>query len=171
MAHLDFRHALDTDIDLKLWDLAMVETMVHVIQANAQHLRQWLPWPSPNYGLADAESFIRRSQKAWALEGILSVGIWDHDRLVGGVSMNHVDWANRSTSLGYWLAESRQGRGIMTRACHIVVDDLIRIRGFNRIVIAVQPDNMKSRAIAERLHFQQEASARCTAMMASLLTG
>lgn len=115
---------------------------------------------APDYGLADAESFIRHSQEAWAQDGILSVGIWNPDRLIGGVSMNHVDWANRATSLGYWLAESVQGRGIMTRACHTVVDDLITTRGFNRIVIAVQPDNMKSRAIAERLHFLQEGLSR-----------
>ena len=33
-----------------------------------------------------------------------------------------VDWANRSTRIGYWLDEGQQGQGTMTAAVRLLVD-------------------------------------------------
>jgi len=38
------------------------------------------------------------------------------DQIVGVIGYHGVDWGNRSTSLGYWLDEQRQGRGTMPGA-------------------------------------------------------
>jgi ribosomal-protein-serine acetyltransferase len=88
------------------------------------------------------------------------LGIWEGERQIGGINMHHVDRANRSTYLGYWLARDVQGRGIMTRVCRLMVDELIRHQGYNRVVIAVQPENTRSRTIPERLEFRQEGVLR-----------
>jgi RimJ/RimL family protein N-acetyltransferase len=53
----------------------------------------------------------------------------------------------------------------MTRAVTAVVDDLLTVRGFNRVVIAVQPDNWRSRALAGRLGFSAAAVARQVAIV------
>lgn len=147
-------------VTLRLYDFGDAAEMVRALHANAEHTRAWLGWPDPDYGVADALAFIRRARIQWAADGILTLGIWEGDQLIGGINMNHVDLPNRSTYLGYWLACEVQGRGIMTNVCRFVIDELISHRSFHRIVIAVDPANVKSRAVAERLGFRQEGIFR-----------
>lgn len=134
--------------------------MVEVLRANQEHLSRYLPRPTKDYDRAAADAFIRQAQRQYAAGGQLTLGIWEHGQLVGGIGMNNTQWEHRATSLGYWLAESAQGRGIMTRVARSVVDEPLRRRGYNRVVIAVQPDNEASRAVAERLGFQLEGVSR-----------
>ena len=47
-------------------------------------------------------------------------------------------------------------RGIMTDTTRYMVNELFSLHEFHRIVIAAHPENIKSRHIAERLHFCQE---------------
>jgi ribosomal-protein-serine acetyltransferase len=63
-------------------------------------------------------------------------------------------------SIGYWLAQEYNGKGIMSES----VKDLIEV-GFiyyslNRVEIRCAVDNHKSRAIPEHLGFQQEGIIR-----------
>lgn len=160
MAGLSFSHPLRPTVALKLWDLEMAAEMTAVIRQNAAHIRRGLGWPAPDYSLDHARAFIRNARWQWAESGIWNCGIWEQERLVGGIGMNTTDAANRSTHLGYWLAETAQGRGIMTDACRALTDDLLTVRGYNRVVIAVRPDNARSRAIAKRLRFTHEGVLR-----------
>lgn len=157
-----FSYALDGDggIELSPWETQMADSMTEVIVANREHLARFLSWPSPTYGREDALAFIRQAQRQHADEGSLALGIWERGALVGGISMNRTVWRQRSTALGYWLAASAQGRGIMTRAVRAVVDELLGPRGFERIVIAAQPENRASWAVAERVGFRWEGVAR-----------
>ena len=71
-----------------------------------------------------------------------------------------VDWANRSTSIGYWLAESAQGRGTMTEAVRLLVGHALGEWQLNRVEIRAEPENLRSRALAQRLGFRQEGALR-----------
>lgn len=71
-----------------------------------------------------------------------------------------VDWTNRSTSIGYWLADAAQGKGTMTRAVASLTDHALTGWQLNRVEIRADVDNRRSRAIPERLGFQQEGVLR-----------
>lgn len=135
-------------------------SMVHVVRDNAAHLRAWLNWPESDYGLPHAERFIQQQLDQVCMTDGISLGLWEGAQLIGAVTMNHVDLENRSTYLGYWLSTSAAGRGLMTSAVRVVVGILLRDRDFHRVVIAVDPRNVKSRAIPERLGFTQEGVLR-----------
>src|SRR5690606_11605413 len=81
-------------------------------------------------------------------------------RIVGIVGTHRIDWANKATSLGYWLDKDAQGRGIMTRACAAYIDHLFGELQLHRIEIHCATENSKSRAILERLGFVAEGIAR-----------
>lgn len=157
-----FAHQLagDGDLELSPWEVDMADAMAAVIVANREHLTRFLSWPTPDYNRDAAMAFIHQAQRQYADEGILALGIWERGVLVGGIGMNTTVWRTRSTALGYWLAASAQGRGIMTRAVRSVVDELLGPRGFERVVIAAQPENRASCAVAERLGFRREGVAR-----------
>jgi hypothetical protein len=98
----------------------------------------------------------RGQGESWA--GCASPGAGE--RIVGVLGFHGVDWTNRATSLGYWLAEAAQGRGTMTRAAAALVDHALTGWQLNRVEIRADVANRRSRAIPERLGFQQEGTLR-----------
>ena len=76
------------------------------------------------------------------------------------VGFHAVNWRDRSTTIGYWLAAGEQGRGVMTAAVRVMVDHAFRSMGLNRVVINAATHNDRSRAIPQRLGFVEEGTAR-----------
>jgi ribosomal-protein-serine acetyltransferase len=64
------------------------------------------------------------------------------------------------TSIGYWLTEEAQGRGLMTATVRTLLDHAFGFWGLHRVFIEVVVGNERSKAIPERLGFQQEAVLR-----------
>jgi ribosomal-protein-serine acetyltransferase len=79
---------------------------------------------------------------------------------VGVVGYHGIDWQNRSTTLGYWLGEEYQGKGLMTAVCRALVDHAFEELGLNQVGIACAIENKKSCAIPERLGFRREGVQR-----------
>src|SRR5438874_1687533 len=103
--------------------------------ADRAHARQWLPWVDAATSVVDSLAYIQRSLDRFAKGEGLSCGIWERGRLVGGISIQNFDSANRKAEIGYWLREGAQGRGIMTRACVAVVDYAIAELKLHRVII------------------------------------
>jgi len=82
------------------------------------------------------------------------------DQQIVGVIGAEIQEQNSAAEVGYWLAEGQQGRGITTRSCAAMVDELLRAQGMNRVVIRASVDNTRSRAIPERLGFIHEGVER-----------
>jgi ribosomal-protein-serine acetyltransferase len=131
-----------------------------VCDANRAYLRQWLPWLDRTRQVADTRGFIegalRQSEANQGFQAVILVG----GRIVGLVGFHRIDWANHSTSLGYWLAEAYQGRGLVSASCRALIDHGFAALNLHRIVIACAPANTRSRAIPERLGFVHEGRLR-----------
>jgi ribosomal-protein-serine acetyltransferase len=76
------------------------------------------------------------------------------------VGLHRIDWANRRTSIGYWIAEAHEGKGLVTRACGGLLEYVFGELGLHHVEIACAPRNIRSCAIAERLGFQREGVLR-----------
>ena len=76
------------------------------------------------------------------------------------IGHHEVDRPNRSTSLGYWLDASHQGKGIMTASCRAMINHAFKELDLHRVVIRCATENHRSRAIPERLGFTLEGVAR-----------
>ncbi len=110
--------------------------------------------------MADTRAFIKHSLEKFAANNGLAAGIWFRGKLAGVIGLHWIDWANRSTYIGYWLAASQQGRGLVTRAGRALVDYAFVELGLNRVEIRCAVKNKKSRAIPERLGFEAEGINR-----------
>src|SRR5262249_2414636 len=80
--------------------------------------------------------------------------------LAGVVGLHFIDWTNRKTSIGYWLAEAQQGKGVMTRACAALIDHSFGTLGLNSMQLECAVGNEKSCAIPERRGFSREGVLR-----------
>jgi ribosomal-protein-serine acetyltransferase len=130
-----------------------------VIETNREYLARWMPWAA-GQTLADTLTFIQHTHEQLANDNGLQMAVIEEAQIVGMVGFRNISWDYRSTSLGYWLAESAQGRGTMTRAVHALVEHAFADWQLHRIEIRAAVDNARSRAIPERLGFIQEGVLR-----------
>jgi ribosomal-protein-serine acetyltransferase len=145
---------------LRLFEESDAEELDAVIAVNRAYLGRWLPWAQETSGVEARREFIRRTRRQLADNDGFQVAIVDDGAIVGVIGFHGVDWNHRSTSLGYWLAEDRQGRGTMTEAVRALVTYAFDCWRINRVEIRVAVGNLPSAAIPRRLGFVEEAVLR-----------
>ena len=131
-----------------------------VCDTNRKFLREWLPWLDRTRAVSDTRGFIENALRQRDNNQGFQALILVRGKIAGLVGYHRIDWTNRHTSLGYWLAESFQGRGLMTRSCQVLVDHAFAALNLHRIAIACAPGNTRSRAIPQRLGFTFEGVLR-----------
>lgn len=151
---------VDDDTQLRHLEPRDAVALFHLIDRSRPSLRQWLPWVDENNALTDTQFFIADAiQQRNRNEG-LHAGLWHQGELAGVIGLHHIDWSNQSASIGYYLGEGHQGKGLMTRACRALVAHAFNELKLHRVEIRCAPGNSKSRAIAERLGFVADGRIR-----------
>jgi len=155
-----FRFQLDDDVALRILEERYAEELFALIERNREHLRKWIPWVPEHTSPQHTVDRIRHDLRMFAENGGFLAGIWSEGKLVGVVGLHEIDHTNRYTDIHYWLDEAHQGKGLVTRSCRAVLDHAFNDLGLNRIEIRCDPDNLRSRAIPEKLGFTQEGVLR-----------
>jgi ribosomal-protein-serine acetyltransferase len=155
------RHELPGGAHLRLLEESDAGELFALTDRNRAHLEPWMPWISSTRAPADTLAFIRATRRQVADDDGLQFAVVAAEGAIAGVvGFHRFDWANRATSIGYWLAADRQGSGLMTAAVRALVDYAFGDRGLHRIEIAAAVDNARSRAVAQRLGFREEGVRR-----------
>ncbi|MBU8880058.1 GNAT family N-acetyltransferase [Bacillus sp. FJAT-29790] len=155
-----FTLKVDQEIELQLFQLHHSEELFQLVDRNRYHLRRWLPWVDTMSSPVQYHSIIPMWLKQFADNNGFNTGIRYHGKLVGAAGFHQVDWNNKQTSMGYYLAAGYEGKGIMTRTVQALVNHAFLDLQLNRVEIRCGVRNMKSRAIPERLGFAQEGIIR-----------
>jgi ribosomal-protein-serine acetyltransferase len=155
-----FFHRLNDRHSLRELALSDAEELFALCDANRTHLRRWLPWLDRTRSVADSRGFIESTRRQTENNQGIQTVIVVRGRIAGVIGYHRIDWANRNTSLGYWLAESAQGQGVMTASCQVLIDHAFAALNLRRIAIACATGNTRSRAIPLRLGFKHEGTLR-----------
>lgn len=155
-----FERRIDDEVALALLEEQHAGELFRLVDGNRPYLRQWLPWLDANTKTEHTAAFIHAGLRGFAAREGLACGIRFRGALTGVVGLHRIDWANRRTSLGYWVAEEHQGKGIVTRACAGLLDYVFGELGLNHAEIACAPGNERSCAVPERLGFVREGVLR-----------
>lgn len=135
------------------------EELHSLIEKNRAHLAPWLSWATAQT-FEDTLKFIQAGERQAGDNEGLHCAIVCENRIAGVISYMEVNWRHRRTVLGYWLDADHQGRGLMTGAVRLMVDHAFLVWELNRVEIRAAVENRKSRAIPERLKFEQEGLLR-----------
>jgi ribosomal-protein-serine acetyltransferase len=153
-------YELPNGATLRLFEDRDADELDRVIAANHEHLARWLPWARLPGGPDVRLEFIRSTlRQAVDNNGFVAAAV-DEGGIVGAVGFHHVDWNHRSTSIGYWLAADRQGRGTVTEAVRALTAYAFEAWRLNRLEIRVAAGNERSAAIPRRLGFVEEGVLR-----------
>lgn len=155
-----FCFSIDNETELRLLEERHAEELFALTDQNRAYLREWLPWVDGVQSAENTKQFIKSALEQFARNQGFNAGIWHKGKLAGVIGFRKIDWANRETSIGYWLGAEFQGRGLMTKSCRALVDYALRELKLNRVEIRCAPENRKSCAIPERLGFIQEGVVR-----------
>ena len=157
---LMFSYELDEHLRLEPPKLEHAEAAARVVQENLAHLKPWMPWAVDDYGLEHALQWIELSEKAATEDGTFGCVIMLDDNFIGSLGIHRLDVQNKHTALGYWIDHRYQGKGIVTRCVSVLIDYLFDKMELNRVQINCNVENVRSRAIPERLGFTQEGILR-----------
>lgn len=157
---MTFRREVAEGIEIRLLENSDAETVFATVERNREYLREWLPWVDRTRSAWDIREFIRRARDKFETGQAPDAGIWIGGVFSGSIGSHAIDWANRSTSVGYWIDSVRQGRGVVTRCCATLLDYLFGDLLLHRVEIRCGTGNARSSAVPQRLGFQREGVLR-----------
>lgn len=155
-----FHFPLTDDAELRLLEERYADEIYAAVDRNRARLRQWLPWVDASHCPDDVKAFIRRSLHRLATNDGFDAAIFVAGQFAGNIGFHHLDWPNRRASIGYWLDESFERRGLMTAAVRAMTNHAIRTLKLNRVEIRAATANARSRAVPTRLGFRHEGTLR-----------
>lgn len=136
-----------------------VDPLYEIVIRERARLARWLPWAQGSTR-EDIAEFVQRTIEQHESGQGMQTAIVVEGQVVGVIGVHGISWPNSSTSVGYWLSELYQGRGIMTAAVRAYTDHAFRNWKLNRMELRAAVENRRSRAVAERLRFVEEGTLR-----------
>lgn len=137
-----------------------VEELFITVDENRHYLREWLPWLDEVTSVDDEIALIRRMNDINSNIHEWMYLIRHLGEIVGVISLNWVDWNNKSFGVGYWISQASSGQGIITKTCSRMFDHCFDDLKLHRSVIEIAVENFPSRAVAERLGMRAEGISK-----------
>ncbi|MEW4283274.1 GNAT family N-acetyltransferase [Priestia koreensis] len=155
-----FNYVIDNEISLRLIQKEDAEELFNLMNRSRDYLREWLPWVDNMTCPEDYHGIIAIWLDQFTNNDGFQAAISYNGQIVGLAGFHALDWQNHKTTIGYWLGEGFQGKGIMTRVVSGMLRYAFEEYGLNRVEIRCGVHNHKSRAIPERLGLVQEGIIR-----------
>lgn len=147
-------------LELRSVEFADAAELFALVDSDREHLRRWLPWVDGSRSVEDTRVFIDGAMRQAEEGDGFTATIRCEGEIAGIIGHHRIDWPNRLGKLGYWLGSRFVGRGLMTQSCRAVVAHAFESIGLNRIEIHCATQNVRSRAVPERLEFRHEGTRR-----------
>lgn len=121
-------------------------------------LRPWMPWARAEIGVEESEQSCREAHIRFLSREDIRLYLFDRatGEFLGGSGLHRIDWEHRLFEIGYWIRNSRSGRGYVTEAVNAIARYAFGRLGAKRVSIHCNASNSRSRAVAERLGFPLE---------------
>jgi RimJ/RimL family protein N-acetyltransferase len=149
--------------ELRVWRLEDAYDLAEAMNNKKvqDNLRDGIPFP---YGVEDAVNFITGMEKAPADE-VFAFAVVIDGKASGSIGIFRQGNIHRQTAeLGYYLAESYWGRGIMTAAIKEACERVFAATDILRIFAEPFSYNMASRRALEKAGFLHEGTLRKNAV-------
>lgn len=155
-----FSFTVDEDIKLKIFTKQDTTELFNIVEKNRIFLKEWLPWIDSQKTVEDVQISIEDWGNKYISNTAIKSGIFFKGELVGMMAFSEIDWKGKKTSFGYWLSPDFEGKGIAVRCVKDLTNYAFETLNLNRIEISCAEENLKSRALPEKLGFIKEGILR-----------
>lgn len=136
------------------------ERLFELIDRNRVYLRERLTFVDFMSSLTDVQQFVLWSKTRHEAGTEFAFVILSADAVIGRIGIYKIDGQHKIGEIGYWIAEKEQGKGIITRCSRAIIEFGFSTIDLNRLEIKCGTQNVKSKHIAEALHFTKEGIIR-----------
>ncbi|MEK7613835.1 MAG: GNAT family N-acetyltransferase [Patescibacteria group bacterium] len=147
---------LSDETVLRRWRKKDANALFALVDKNRNHLRRWLLWVDKTKTVTDSKRYIEKCINDYSKKTTFDMGIWHHGVLAGAIGFNAIDNESEKVSIGYWLTEELNGKGIITAAVKKLTAFAFNNLHMNRITILCDTQNTRSCRIPEKLGFTEE---------------
>ncbi|MBS1718544.1 MAG: GNAT family N-acetyltransferase [Armatimonadetes bacterium] len=130
------------------------------IFSDGEVMRYWssLPWKS----MKEAEEYVTHSIEDLKGSEALQLGIElaESKRIIGTATLFHFHKPSRRAEIGYALGRNYWGKGYMIEAMTALINHSFNTLGLNRLEADIDPRNIPSARLLERLGFEREGALR-----------
>ncbi|MEZ9514107.1 GNAT family N-acetyltransferase [Vibrio splendidus] len=151
-----FKTVIDNELSIALVEESFATHYAEISQNQNEYLSQWLAWPPHCKTEQDFRIFIQRSLHDYAEGQSMTCAIVYQNSIVGNCSFNTIDHSKQKVTIGYWLSNPYQGKGIVTRVVEKLIDIAFNELDMEKVEISAATGNQSSRKVCERLHFTLE---------------
>ena len=125
------------------------EESYQLIINNKEYLSEWFGWVKNTKSVDTSLKYIKEIVEERNRDEGDDFIIIMNEKMIGRIGY----WFKNdfTVNMGYWLAEDKQGNGYVTRCCKAIIEHLFTISSLHRLEIKVADENIKSRALIERL--------------------
>jgi ribosomal-protein-alanine N-acetyltransferase len=140
------------------------EALLQLRVANRQYLEPFEPrFPNSHFTMAGQLEVIERDLAKWDQDQGYGFGIFLNETgsLIGRVNLSNVvrgAWQN--CTLGYFIAEEQQGKGLMVEAVGLALRFAFNEADLHRVQAAVMPRNRRSSRVLEKTGFRYEGLSK-----------
>lgn len=152
--------AIDEDLRLEQTAQKHAKALWEAVDANREHLAEFLPWVGSMQSVDDFKNYISTCEQLYREKKEVSFVILYRKKIVGRIGIHHINVANKTGAIGYWLAKDAEGNGIITRSCKWLIEYGFNELNLHRIELKAAVDNHKSQAIPQKLNFTKEGIMR-----------
>lgn len=151
-------------MDIKQTSVKDAQALSEFYRQNSDHLRIWEPRREEGFHSIEAwvkRLIVREQEQAEGRAAYFIACSANSGEIIATCSLtNIVQAAFQACYMGYSVAEEYQGKGVMKKLCHHVIDYAFNERQLNRIMANYMPKNHRSAALLKRLGFTKEGVAK-----------
>lgn len=147
-------------VELRILGERHTQEFFDLVQKNYDRLLHSCPWMDQVDSVEKTGVFIRSKLTKFASGDGFTAGFFEKGNLIGVIALEYIDHVNRTTEIGYWLDADAEGRGLVRAASRVLIDHAFTDLRLERIQIRCASENIRSRAIPEKLGFSQEGVIR-----------
>ncbi len=129
--------------------------LAELVIANKAFQKPYEPYREPSYySEAGQRFFIERQLEQHAAGTALPLLITDDDRIVGRITLSGVvRGPMQSGTVGYWVSEADNARGLATLALHEMLHSAFDTMQLHRVEAGTLTDNLRSQRVLEHNGF------------------
>jgi len=154
-------HLLHENVELHRWRETDADLCFRLVSESLEHLRPWMPWATPGYGLADAADYVRRCEADWAagtaFQYLIVAGSVPVGSVPAGVPAGSAGLMARigpgGLEIGYWVHPASTGRGVATAAAAALTEAALALPGIDHAEIHHDQLNLASGRVPAKLGY------------------
>lgn len=152
---------------LRCWNPADAAPLAEAVAESMDELRPFIPWAQfEPQTVEERVQRLRQFRGAFDTDADYTYGVFppDESYVLGGTGL-HPRVGPDALEIGYWIRTSQTGQGYAAELSAALTRVAFEVHGVRRVHIHVDPTNVRSLSIPEKLGFTHEGTLRSRAIV------